>query len=129
MQVPMPENRNGLGRAGNYSSSPDAMIQVPSAFLPARNSVKSYYEDRLIQVSRAADRQERDELVGVEPSFASRFPEFEDEMQVEFDTVQYAENIISATMNASPNRHPDINYLLSIGLQFSNRYPWNHDSI
>ena len=73
------------------------------------------------------------ELVGVEPSSASRFPEFEGTiygMQVEFfDIVQYAKNVINATMNASPNRDPDINYLLSIGLQFSNRYPWNHDSI
>ena len=62
---------------------------------------------------------ERDELVGVEPSSTSRFPEFEGiiyGMQVEFDTVQYAENVINATMNASPNRHPDVNYLLSIGL-------------
>ena len=32
-------------------------------------------------------------------------------------------------MNASPNRHLDVNYLLSIGLQFSNRYPWNQVSI
>ena len=85
-----------------------------------------------MQHSRNADRQERDELVGVEPRSTSRFPEFEGTiygMQVEFDTVQYAENIINFTMNASPNRDPDINYLLSIGLQFSNRYPWNHDSI
>ena len=61
-----------------------------------------------------------------------RFPEFEgtiNGMQVEFDAVQYAENVINSTMNASPNRDPDINYLLSIRVQFSNRYPWNHDSI
>ena len=39
-------------------------------------------------------------------------------MQVKLDTVKYAENVINATMNTSPNRDPNINYLLSIGLQF-----------
>ena len=33
-------------------------------------------------------------------------------MQVELDTIKYAENVINAAMNASPNRDPDINYLL-----------------
>ena len=50
-------------------------------------------------------------------------------MQVEFYAVQYAERIINATMNASLIRDPNINYLLSIGLQFSNRFPWNQESI
>ena len=132
MQVPMSESRNGRDRAGSYPSSLDAMIPVSTLVSNVRNPVKSSYEDLLVKVSRAADRQERDELVGMEPSSISRYPEFEgtiNGMQVNFDTVQYAENIINDTMNASPYRYPDIKYLLSIGLQFSNRYPWNHSSI
>ena len=50
-------------------------------------------------------------------------------MQVELDTVKYAENVIKATMNAAPNRDSDINYLLSIGLQFFNRFPLTQESI
>ena len=36
---------------------------------------------------------------------------------------------MNSTMNASPTRDPDIRYLLSIGLQFCKRFPWNQDSI
>ena len=67
-----------------------------------------------------------------EVNVSSLYPEFEgtiNGMQVNFDTVQYAANIINDTMNASPHHRPDIKYLLSIGLQFSYRYPWNHSSI
>ena len=77
------------------------MIQVSPAIFHARNLVKSYYEDRFMQHSRAADRQERYELVGVELGSLPRFPEFKETingMQVNFDTVQYAENVINATI-------------------------------
>ena len=85
-----------------------------------------------MQNSRAAGRRERDELVGIEPGSINHFPKFEgtiNRMQVNFDNVIYAEEIINSTMHASPNRKPNIRYLLSIGLQFSFRQPWNHGSI
>ena len=76
MKVPMPESRNGWGRAGSYPSSPDAMIQVSSQVFNVQKLVKSHYEDRFMQHSRKDDREERDELVKVEPRSTSRFPEF-----------------------------------------------------
>ena len=125
MQVPIPTSRNRQADEGDHPSSPEVTIQVSSFVSNARNSVKSHHTDRFMQHSRTAIRQERNELVGVEPRTLTRFPEFEGTIygiQVEFNAVQYAENVINATMNASPNRDPDINYLLSIGLQFSNRF-------
>ena len=111
VQVPMSESRNGRDRAGSYPSLNEVYNQVPPCYLAARNPVKTFYEDRLMQHSRLADGQIRDELVGVEPSSIPQFPEFEgtiNGMQVNFDTVQYSESIINTTMNASPNRYPDI---------------------
>ena len=50
-------------------------------------------------------------------------------MQVKMDAVQYTKHIINATMNASLTRDPNINYLLSTGIQFPNRFPWTQESI
>ena len=76
-QVPMSESRNGRDRAGSYPSQNEVYNQVPPCYLAARNPVKTFYEDRLMQHSRLADGQIRDELVGIEPSSISQFPEFE----------------------------------------------------
>ena len=75
MQVPI-RQAEGQGRAGDHPSSPEVTIVSPFVS-NTRNKDKSYYEDRFMQHSRAADRQERDELVGVEPSCLPRFLEFE----------------------------------------------------
>ena len=75
-QVPMPESRNGRGRAGDHPSLTEVYNQVPPCYLAARNPVKTFYEDLFMQHSTRADGKERDELVGVEPRSTSRFPEF-----------------------------------------------------
>ena len=62
-QVPMPESRNERGRAGDHPSLTEVYNQIPPCYLVARNPVKSFYKDRFMQLSRNADRQERDELV------------------------------------------------------------------
>ena len=71
----MPESRNGRG-TGDHRSQNEVYNQVPPCYLAARNPVKTFYEDRFMQHSRKDDRQERDELVKVEPRSTSRFPEF-----------------------------------------------------
>ena len=134
MQVAIPASRRGRwhpssGRVVDHPSSPGATIQVSSESSYARNLVTSHQNDSFMQPSMNEIRHERDELVGVKPCSITRFSNFEGRMQVELDTVKYAENVINAMMNASPNRDPGINYLLSIVLQFSNRFPWNQESI
>ena len=97
------------GKAGLVITlhQPRATIQVSSEVFNAGNSVKSFYLPAFMQRLMTSIRQERDELVRVEPRSITKFPNFEGTiygMQVELDTVKYAEISmpqwnINATMN------------------------------
>ena len=45
--------------------------------------------------------------------------------EVNIDTVQYTENFINSTMNASQNGQPNTNYILSIGIKLHDTQ-WTH---
>ena len=91
MQVPMPTSRNEQGRAADYPSSPDAMIQVSSQVFNVQKLVKSHYEDRIMQHSNI--QQERDELVGVEPWSLTRF-HYEDRFMQHSDIQQERDELV-----------------------------------
>ena len=129
MQVSQ-ESRNGLSRASAHTSSSQVYNQVPSRYLSVEKQVKTRTDDRFMQLPTAAFPQERDELVG-KPYLMQAMPIFEgtiNNQEVNIDTVQYAENFINATLNASQYGQPNTDYILSIGIKLHDTQ-WTHLSI